>query len=195
MRAIVRSDEPAVVLSSLARSSNPFFSDTCAIELSEGAGPVFRVSFPLPHESATADPPPVALKTITSTFQAGSSHGYPAFAGVVVHSWIERDPTEDETIIARLLVDLCLAIVQNERMAQSAARAEDRAARLAIDLITSRVEGKAIGILMTKHKATEEHAAGLLRRMSWMSQRQLHEAAADVVRTADLRHADMRQLR
>lgn len=184
MRAIIRSDEPAVVLSGLARSSNSFFSDACAVELSEGADPVFRASFPLPDDAAAADPP-ADLKTIATTFQAGSSHGHPAFAGVVVHSWIERDPTEYDAIIARLLVDLALAIVQNERMVQSTARAEDRAAKLAIDLITSRVEGEAIGILMTKHRATEEEAAGLLRRMSWTAQRQLDETSADVVRTAD----------
>ncbi len=36
LEEIAASDEPAVVLSSLARSSTPSFSDGCAIELSEG---------------------------------------------------------------------------------------------------------------------------------------------------------------
>jgi ANTAR domain len=187
VRLIVHSDEPAVVLSSLARSANPSFSDACAVELSEGTDAVFRVSFPIPDETASTGALPAAVKTVTTAFQAGSSHGYPAFAGVVVYSWVEHDPTDDDAIIARLLVDLALATVQNERTVQSAARAEDRAAKLAIDLITSRVEGEAIGILMTKRQVTEEEAVGLLRRMSWTSQRELPEAAADVVRTADLR--------
>jgi hypothetical protein len=184
--SVVRSDEPAVVLSSLARASSPSFSDACAVELSEGADALFQVRFPMPDDAASAGAPPAAAKTLTTAFRAPAGHGYPSFAGVVVHSWIDRDPTEDDVIIARLLVDRALAIVQHERQARSAARADERAAKLAIDLITSRVEGEAIGILMAKHRATEEEAIGLLRRMSWTSQRQPHEAAADVVRTADL---------
>jgi hypothetical protein len=42
--SIVRSDEPAVVLSSLARASYPAFSDACAVELSEGADALLQVS-------------------------------------------------------------------------------------------------------------------------------------------------------
>jgi hypothetical protein len=190
MREIVRSDEPAVVLSSLARSSNSSFSDACAVELSEGADALFQVSFPMPDDAAlpgeVGSVPPVAGKTVTTTFWAGSSHGYPAFAGVVVHQWIDRDPTEDDVVIARLLVDLALAIVQQERLAQSAARADDRAAKLAIELITSRVEGEAIGFLMAKHGAAHHEAVSLLRQASWTSQRRPHEVAADVVRSGDL---------
>jgi hypothetical protein len=187
---VVRSDEPAVVLSSLARSSNSSFSDACAVELSEGADDLFHVSFPMPGDAAFPGPsgpaPLVAAKTVTTTFRAGSSHGYPAFAGVVVHQWIDREPTEDDAIIARLLVDLALAIVAQERLAQSAARADDRAAKLAMELITGRVEGEAAGILMAEHRATHEEAVTLLRQAAWASQRKLHEVAADVVRSRDL---------
>jgi hypothetical protein len=183
--AIVRSDEPPVVLSSLARACNPSFSDACSVELSEGVDALFRVSFPMPDDATPADAPRAAAKTVTTAFHAASGHGYPSFAGVVVHSWIGRDPMPEDAIIACLLVDRALAIVQHERLAQSAARADDRAAKLAIDLITSRLEGEAIGILMAKHQATEEEAVSLLRQLSWTGQRQVHEAAADVVRTAD----------
>jgi hypothetical protein len=110
---------------------------------------------------------------------------------VTVHAWIERDPTQDDAIIARLLVDRAVAIVQHERLAQSAARTEHRATKLAMDLIASRMEGEAIGILMAKHQATEE-AVGLLRQMSWTSERQVHEAAADVVRIANLQQGPTR---
>jgi ANTAR domain len=129
---------------------------------------------------------PVTGKTITTSFQAGSGHGYPAFAGVLVHSWAERDPTEDDAIIARLLVDLALAIVQQERLAQAASCAENRAAELAIDLTTSRIEGEAIGILMVTHQAPRQEAVRLLRRMSQDSHRELREVAADVAHTGDL---------
>jgi hypothetical protein len=148
IRGIRPSDEPAVVLSSLARSSNPSFSDACAVELSEGTQPHFRVRFPMPDDDAPAAcpdacAPPATGKTIITPFQAGSGHGYASFAGVIVHSWAEREPTEDDAIIARLLVDLALAIVQRERFAQTAARADDRAANLAFELITGRLERRA----------------------------------------------------
>jgi ANTAR domain len=193
--SIVRSDEPTVVLSSLARASNPAFSDACAVELSAGTDALFQVSFPMPggaafpagsgSRPACAGLPPVTARTVATAFRAGSGHGYPAFAGLVVHSWIDHDPTEDDVIIARLLVDRALAIVQAERLAQQAARADDRAAKLAIELITSRVEGEAIGILMARHQVASEEAVSMLRRMSWTSHRELHEAAADVVHTGE----------
>jgi hypothetical protein len=196
MRGIVPSAEPTVVLSSLARSSNPSFSDACGVELSVGTDALFQVTFPLPDEAAFpvgsesvlagANPRALVGKTVTTPFQGPSGHGHASFAGVVVHSWIDRDPAEDDTIIARLLVDRALAILEQERLAQSALRAEDRAAKLAIDLITSRVEGEAIGILMAKHGAAREEAVRMLRRVSHASRRDLHEVASDVVRTGDL---------
>jgi ANTAR domain len=194
---MARSCEPAVVLSSLARASCPSFSDACAVELSEGADALFRVSFPRPDGVVLAaglgtvpsrtGASAVTGNTITTGFQAAAGHGHPSFAGMVVHSWIDRGFSEDDAIIARLLVDRALAIVLHERLARSAARADDRAAKLAIDLITSRIEGEAIGILMAKQQVTEDEAVGLLRRVSWTHQRSMHEAAADVVRTQDLR--------
>jgi hypothetical protein len=197
IRAIVHSDEPAVVLSSLARSSSPSFSDACAVDLSEGTGGLFQVSFPMPGDAAFpadtgtgltgAGAIPVAGKTVTTAFTAPSGYGYPAFAGLVAHTWTGREPAVDDAIIARLLVDHALAIVQQERLAASAARADDRAAKLAIELITSRAEGEATGILMARHQATREEAVRLLRRMSRVSQREVPTVAAGVVHAEDLR--------
>jgi hypothetical protein len=182
MRGLVASAEPAVVLSSLARSCNPAFSDSCTVELSEGVDDLFRVTFPMPG----AGPPAVTGKAVSTSFRAAAALGHPSFAGMVVHSWAERDPTEDDAIIARLLVDRAVALVHAERLAATAARADERAAKLAIELITSRVEGEAIGILATKHQAAREEALWLLRQASHASHRKLYEVATDVVRTGDL---------
>ncbi len=142
LSGIVPSDEPAVVLSSLARASNPAFSDACAIELSEGTDALFQVSFPLPDDVVPAVPDAgkaVNARTCVSTaFRAPSAHGFASFAGVVIHSWTKRHPSDHDAIIARLLVGHALAVLQRERMAQALARADDRAAKLAIELITSR---------------------------------------------------------
>lgn len=197
LRDIAASEEPAVVLSSLARASNPSFSDACAVELSEGTRPPFRVCFPMPDETgfpAGARPVQTAagaplddMRSIVTTFAAGSGHGHPSFAGVVMHFWAESGPTEDDAIIARLLVDRALAIVQNERLAQAIARDDNRTAKLAIDLITSRIEGEATGILMAGRHVTRAEAASLLRQASRERQRKLHEIAAGVVCAGDLR--------
>jgi hypothetical protein len=139
---IVPSDEPAVVLSSLARAGIPAFSDACAIELSEGTEALFQVSFPLPDEdedeSEVEAVSPARGISVTTPFQASSGHGFASFAGLVMHSWAGRDAGPDDAIIARLLVDHALVILRRERMAQALARAEDRAAKLAIELMTSR---------------------------------------------------------
>lgn len=195
LEEIAASEEPAVVMSSLARSSTPSFSDGCAIELSEGTETLFRVCFPAADEAdlysdARQDPaadsaPPVETRSVITTFDAPAGNGYPSFAGIAVHFWTGRDPTEDDAIIARLLVDRAVAVVQHERLTQAAARADSRAARLAIDLITSRIEGEATGILMAQHHVTRAQAASLLRQASQERQRKLHEVAAGVVHGRD----------
>src|SRR5262249_34553244 len=146
------------------------------VELSEGTSPLFQVSFPLPDETAmpngrraapaTAGRPPAAWKSVSVAFQAGSSHGYQPFAGIVVHAWIDHHPTGGGAVIARLLVNQALSIVRYERLARSAARAEDRAAKLSTEMITSRAEGEAVGILLVRHQITREQAARLLRQAS-----------------------------
>ena len=194
LRGIVRSAEPAVVLSSLARHSQLAFSDACAIELSEGTDALFQISFPIPDTDGAAapSPAPLARETVTTAFSAASGHGYASFAGVAVHTWMEREPTADDAIIARLLVDYALGIVQQERLTRSVACAEDRAAKLAVELITSRAEGEATGLLMARHRVTREEAVSMLRQSSGTTGRPLPEVAADVVRTRDLQQAPRR---
>jgi hypothetical protein len=194
MGHMARSDEPAIVLSSLARFSSPSFSDACTVELSEGTETPFRVCFLEPDAAdLRAGAPAAAMKCIITRFQAGSGHGYPSFAGMVVHSWAERDPTGDDAIMARLLVDRALAIVQHERLAQAAARADRRAAKLAIDLIASRIEGEATGILMAKYQVTRCEAVRLLRQASRASRQGLPEIAAGIVCAGDLESLSRRR--
>jgi hypothetical protein len=58
-----------------------------------------------------------------------------------------------------------------------------RAAKLAVDLISSRIEGEAIGIFTARHQITREAEGRLPRRLSRTSHRDRHDVAADVVRT------------
>ncbi len=92
MRGLVPSAEPAVVLSSLARSCVPSFSDGCSVELSEGTDPMFHVSYPLPDEdqaaggppSRSGEPPaePTGDSVVTTSFEMRASSGWPSYAGV-----------------------------------------------------------------------------------------------------------------
>ena len=197
LRDVVDSAEPAVVLSSLARCCSTCFCDMCAIELSEGTEDLFRIRFPMadddssasghgasPRDAALASAP--GLMVAATEFRAPSGHGYPAFAGVVTYVWYEHEPTESDAMVARLLVDRALAIVGQQRLAESATQAEARAAKLAIELITSRAEGEATGILMAKHRVTSHEALQLLRQLSRTSRHSLDRVAADVIRAAGL---------
>jgi hypothetical protein len=188
MSGLAASPEPAVVLSSLARCSAGWFSDICSVELSEGVEPLFRVAFAAGGGQAPVCGSGKQAGAVSTAFQAESTPGFPAYAGIMVHCWQARQPTEDDAIIARLLVDRAVAVVVSERLAQCRARADQRAAKLASELITSRAEGEAVGILTARHDAGRQEALRLLRRASQASQRTLYEVATDVIRGADLGH-------
>ena len=185
-RGITASAEPCVALSSLARSSIPGFSDHCLLELSEGVGELFRVGYPAGEYEDPASGSRLAGNTLRTAFEAPSGLGYPAYAGVLYHSWLDRQPADEDAVIARLLVDLALSQISQERLAQSMRCSEDRAAKLALDVISSRCEGEAIGILSARHGVRRDEVLWLLRRVSRETHRDLSEVAAAVVHAGDL---------
>ena len=68
----------------------------------------------------------------------------------------------------------------------SAHLANDRADHLVRALGSNREIGVAIGILMTRHRITQEQAFGLLRLASQDSNRKVADIAADIVTTGEL---------
>jgi len=187
-----RSAEPAVVLSSLARLCVPSFSQRCAVELSEGLDPVFTVSFPppapgrVPEARSPDDEAPgggPAGHAVITPFGMPSAFGRPSFAGYLIHAWTLRVPATGDAMIARLLVDHALGVVQYERLAATAAAAESRSARLALDAIASRVIGEATGILMAGLRLSETAAVSQLTAAGQRSGHTLHDVAREVVRT------------
>ena len=198
MRELRRSCEPSVVLSSLARSCVPTFSDGCVVELSEGLDPTFRVAYPLDSDDATGTAPKsltgsrtagTATQLVMTFFEVPSTFGQPASAGVVTHSWDRRCPTSSDAIVARLLVDEALAVVQYERLAEVAAGADRRSARLAVEAITARTIGLAIGLLMAGRDVNEQAAFELLRSEGRASGQTLHDVALGVVHAGGVEHA------
>jgi len=67
--------------------------------------------------------------------------------------------------------------------------AEVRAVNLERALKHSRDIGAAIGILMARHKMTQEQAFAEMRRVSQDTNRKLYWLALDVVRTGELSHS------
>lgn len=190
-----RSVEPTVVLSSLARLSVPCFSDRCALELSEGLDPVFKVSFSLPgedplrrNEYSRDDEPPTGVAetgvAVITAFDMASGQGHPSFSGNVIHSWTLRVPTAQDAVIAQLLLDHALEVVRYERLAEMTQAAEDRSARLAREAMANRSIGEAIGIEMVAGRLSRTAAIELLKDASRQSGRSLHEISVDVVRAA-----------
>ena len=196
MRGLVPSSEPAVVLSSLARSCVPSFSDGCSVELSEGTDPMFHVSYPLCDEEQAADGPPsgageppaesAADSVVTTSFEMPAGSGCPSYAGVMVHSWHARIPAESDSIIARLVVDRAIALIQHERLAEAAGSADERSAQLALETMTSRAIGEATGIIMATRSMTNVDAFDVLKRIGRRAERNVYDIALEVVRAGAL---------
>jgi len=176
------SDDPVVTFGRLPAACVPGFADGCQVELSDGTEPLFRVTRP---ESAAAHPVGPDQLLVTP-FRVSSRAGYPPYAGVVTHWWAERTPAESDAAIADLMVRLLVALVDHERLMAVVARAEDRAAALALEAISGRTISIATGIVMHQHGLAADDAEDLLRQQARMTGTGLHEVAASVVRSGSL---------
>ena len=183
------SDDPIVTFGALPRACVPDFADGCQVELSDGAEPPFRVACPASPPDA---PEPVTTRpagpdqVLATPFLAVSLTGYPPYAGVVTHWWADRTPSESHAVIADLMVKHLVALVDHERLLAVVARAEDRAANLALEAISGRTISLAIGIVMHQERLAADDAEDLLRRSAATTGRSLHQVAASVVRSGSL---------
>jgi len=171
------SDDPVVTFGGLPKVCVPEFAEGCQVELSDGTQPLFRVSRP---ESATDHPGG------TDQMRVASRTGYPSYAGVVTHWWTGRTPSESDAVVADLMIKYLVALVDHERLMAAMARAEDRAASLALAAISGRTINLATGIVMHQNKLAADDAEDLLRQSAWTTGRSLHQVAASVVRSGSL---------
>jgi hypothetical protein len=183
------SDDPAVTFAGLPRACVPGFADGCQVELSGGTEPPLRVAHPA---SSAADPEPVAAHPahsdhiLLTPFQVASRTGYPSYAGVVTHWWTGRAPSESDASIADLMVKHLIALVDHERLMLAVARAEDRAASLALEAISGRTINLATGVVMRQYGLASDDAEDLLRQSANTAARSLAQVAASVVRSGAL---------
>jgi hypothetical protein len=168
------SDDPIVTFAGLPRACVPEFADGCQVELSDGAEPLFRVR----HPASAADGPDQMLLT---PFRVVSRIGYPSYAGVVTHWWTGRAPSQSDAALADLMVKHLIALVDHERLMTAVARAEDRAASLALEAISGRTVNLAIGVVMHQNGLAPDDAEDLLRQSASMAGMGLAQMAASVV--------------
>jgi ANTAR domain len=170
------SDDPAVTFGGLPGACVPDFADGCQVELSDGAEPPFRVMYP---EPVAVDSGRLLLTPFRGT-------SYPSYAGLVTLWWDGRTPSESDAVIADLMVRHLVALVDHERLMAAVARAEDRAASLALAAISGRTVSLATGIVMHQDGLAAEEAEDRLRQAAAMTGSSLHEVAASVLRSGAL---------
>jgi hypothetical protein len=136
-------------------------------------------------ESAKA-PPVGSGQMLATPFRVVSAIGYPSYAGVVTHWWIGRKPSETDAVTADLIVKHLVALVDHERLMAAVARAEDRAANLALEAISSRTISLATGIVMHQNGLAAYDAEDLLRQAARMTSGGLHQVASAVVHSGSL---------
>jgi hypothetical protein len=182
------SDDPVVTFAGLARACVPTFADGCQVELSDGTEPPFRITHPadaadnLPTKAA----PVGSYQALLTPFRVVSRTGYPSYAGLVTHWWNDRTPSHSDAEIADLMVKHLIALVDRERLTAAVARAEDRAASLALDAVCGRTIDVATGIVMHQNRLGAEDAEKLLRRSARLTGRDVAQVAASVVRSGGL---------
>jgi hypothetical protein len=184
------SDDPVVTFAGLPSACVPDFADGCRVELCDGTEPLFRVTHPAgPADGAepNAAKPVAEDRMLLTPFRVVSRTGYPSYGGVVTHWWAGRAPSGSDAAIAGLMVKHLIALVDHERLMAAVARAEDRAASLAVEAISGRTINLATGIVMRQNELPPEEAEDLLRRWARMAGRDLAAVAAGVVRSGGLR--------
>ena len=175
LRTLRQSDDPVVAFASLPAACVPHFADGCQVELSDGTDPLFRSPCP-----AAGD------RILLTPFQVPSRSGYPPYAGVVTYSWNSRAPRDSDAIIADLIVNHLIALVDHERLMGAVARAEDQAARLALEAISARTINVATGIVMHQYGLAPQDAEDLLRTSARSAGSTLAQVVASVVCSREL---------
>jgi ANTAR domain len=180
------SDDPVVTFAGLPMACVPAFADGCQVELSDGAQPLSRVT----HPASSADGPQpdtaAADQMLLTPFRVVSRTGYPSYGGVITHWWTGRAPTDSDAAIADLMVKHLIALVDRERLMMAVARAEDRAASLALQAISGRTVDLATGIVMHQYGLAAGDAEDLLRRSARAARQSVPQLAAAIARAGSL---------
>ncbi|MCW2527742.1 MAG: hypothetical protein JWM76_2602 [Pseudonocardiales bacterium] len=206
--SITPSPQPAEVFDSLAAACVSAYAGECIVELVEGSGEPYRLSWPksvlrivsdvsAEESSTTAPAAPSAIirellyggrptvidgdtmaATVVGTGPTGGE-----YLGAVVCTRASGFTATDAEIL-RTAVQHCVAIIRQERHhAATAEILQAKIANLEVALASNRDIGVAMGVLMVSQDCTSEEAFSTLRQASQDTNRKLRDIAANVVRT------------
>jgi hypothetical protein len=179
------SEDPVVAFGRLPEACVPGFADGCQVELSDGGEASFRIVRPATSGDGPGPGTSGPEQMLVTPFRAVSLVGYPSYAGTVTFWWSARRPAQSDAVIADLMVTHLAALVEHERLLAAVARAEDRAATLALEAISGRTISLAVGIVMHENGLAPDDAEHLLRQRASRAG-DLHRVAASVVRSGSL---------
>lgn len=192
---LVPSAEPAVVFTSLARLCVPVLCDAATITVTTADQLAYQAKWPWnvadPEDSALvreamAGRQVVSHNAVLTPILGMSTDGVLDYQGVLALHFSTSRPSPSHSVLARLVVERAVAMIERERLTDIVAAHQAQADNLRLALATNRRIAMAMGIIMTGHKLTSDHAFDLLRRVSQHSHRKLHDIALDVIDTGVL---------
>lgn len=133
----------------------------------------------------------IGLDAVFTPFSAARAQGTevaarPQYEGAFTLILQSGRPSAQQALLAQLLVDRAVALVDRERMGEELASATARADGLETALSSSRVIGMALGVVMERYKLSSTQAFDLVRRMSQFSHLKLRDVADNIVATGEV---------
>jgi ANTAR domain len=180
---MVASAEPAVVFTSAVRLCVPLICDVATVTITADDQPPYAITWP---RNMTEQRDWVPTTTVRTAITGPATEEHPAYSGTLTLDFHSL-PTDAHPALARLIVDHAAALVQRERLLDLLNSATTQAANLELALASNRDIGVAIGILMSLHKITRQHAFDELREVSQRTNRKLRDIALDVAETGTIR--------
>ena len=175
---LVASAEPAVVFSSAVRLCVPLVGQAASATITGPENQAYAITWPRTQ-------PRHAAYSVEARIIGGAVELHAGYHGTLAIS-VDGPPQMHHALLAQLIVDRAVALVERERWAESLAAGTTRSANLEVALATNREIGIAIGILMSRHKSTSDQAFDILRRVSQESQRKLRDVALEVAVTGTI---------
>jgi hypothetical protein len=179
---MVGSAEPAVVFTSAVRLCVPLICASATVTMAGPDQPAYAITWP---RNATDHRHPSAATTVRTPITGEPTEQHPAYRGALMLQF-QAPPGDQHAFLAQLVVERATALVHRERLTDLVDSATTRAANLDVALESNREIGVAIGVLMSQHKLTRQHAFDVLREASQRTHRKLRDVAADVTETGTI---------
>ncbi len=189
---LVVSAEPAVVFTSVTRLCVPLLCDVAVATITTADSQAYQVKWPWTEaaledsdnvRAAMAGQQVLSHNAILTPIMGTSTEPQLAYRGVLTLVSHQGQPGQGRALLARLVVERAVAVIERERLANQLVTQLEHAEHLRTAIITNRQIGTALGILMATHKLTGGQAFDLLREVSQHSHRKIRELALDVIDT------------